>query len=85
LAIRFDGVCGHAVDFQESLRDSSSLASLRGVDAFAHVLRFSKVTACRARRVDLEGYPGVREKGLLRLEGKDYIVKDGDVLEIRHG
>jgi ribosome-binding ATPase len=34
--------------------------------------------------VDLGGYAGVREKGLLRLEGKDYIVKDGDVLVIRH-
>jgi ribosome-binding ATPase len=31
------------------------------------------------------GYPGVREKGLLRLEGKEYVVKDGDVLVIRHG
>ena len=30
--------------------------------------------------VDFRGYPGVREKGLLRLEGKEYIVKDGDVL-----
>jgi hypothetical protein len=35
--------------------------------------------------VDLGGYPGVREKGLLRLEGKDYIVKDGDVIVVRHG
>jgi GTP-binding protein YchF len=35
--------------------------------------------------VDLKGYPGVREKGMLRLEGKEYIVKDGDVLVIRHG
>ena len=35
--------------------------------------------------VDQNGYPGVREKGLLRLEGKEYIVKDGDVLVIRHG
>jgi hypothetical protein len=34
--------------------------------------------------VDLGGYPAVREKGLLRLEGKEYIVKDGDVLVIRH-
>src|ERR1700689_1242752 len=34
--------------------------------------------------VDLNGYPGVREKGLLRLEGKEYIVKDGDGLVIRH-
>jgi len=34
--------------------------------------------------VDLGGYSGVREKGLLRLEGREYIVKDGDVLVIRH-
>jgi GTP-binding protein YchF len=33
---------------------------------------------------DLGGYAGVREKGLLKLEGKEYIVKDGDVLVIRH-
>jgi ribosome-binding ATPase YchF (GTP1/OBG family) len=25
-----------------------------------------------------------RAKGILRLEGKDYIVQDGDVLHIRH-
>jgi ribosome-binding ATPase len=35
--------------------------------------------------VDMRGYAGVREKGLLRLEGKEYLVKDGDVLVIRHG
>jgi GTP-binding protein YchF len=35
--------------------------------------------------VEHDGYPGVREKGLLRLEGKEYVVKDGDVLVIRHG
>ncbi len=35
--------------------------------------------------VDNGGYAGAREKGLLRLEGKDYIVQDGDVLVIRHG
>ena len=34
--------------------------------------------------VDLGGYAGLREKGMLRLEGKEYIVKDGDVLVIRH-
>ena len=34
--------------------------------------------------VDLGGYAGVREKGLLKLEGKEYLVKDGDVLVIRH-
>jgi len=35
--------------------------------------------------IDHGGYTGVREKGLLRLEGKEYIVRDGDVLVIRHG
>ncbi len=35
--------------------------------------------------IEHDGYPGVKEKGLLRLEGKEYIVKDGDVLVIRHG
>jgi ribosome-binding ATPase YchF (GTP1/OBG family) len=35
--------------------------------------------------VDHGGYAGAREKGLLKLEGKEYIVKDGDVLVIRHG
>jgi ribosome-binding ATPase len=34
--------------------------------------------------IDLGGYPGARDKGQLRLEGKEYIVKDGDVLVIRH-
>jgi hypothetical protein len=34
--------------------------------------------------IDLGGYPGVKEKGLLKLEGKEYIVKDGDTLVIRH-
>ncbi len=35
--------------------------------------------------VDHSGYGGLKEKGLLRLEGKEYVVKDGDVLVIRHG
>jgi GTP-binding protein YchF len=34
---------------------------------------------------DCGGYAGARDKGLLRLEGKEYIVKEGDVLVIRHG
>jgi len=29
------------------------------------------------------GYADAREKGLLRLEGKEYIVKDGDVIEFK--
>ncbi|HZO54603.1 MAG TPA: redox-regulated ATPase YchF [Bryobacteraceae bacterium] len=34
--------------------------------------------------VDAGGYAGLRGGTLLRLEGKEYIVKDGDVLVIRH-
>ncbi len=30
------------------------------------------------------GYVGCKAKGLLRLEGKEYVVKDGDILVIRH-
>ena len=35
--------------------------------------------------VECGGYAGTREKALLRLEGKEYVVQDGDVLVIRHG
>ena len=35
--------------------------------------------------IEHDGYAGLREKGQLRLEGKEYIVRDGDVLVIRHG
>ncbi len=35
--------------------------------------------------VDHQGYGGLKEKGLLRLEGKEYVVQDGDVMVIRHG
>ncbi|MBU3895950.1 redox-regulated ATPase YchF [Patescibacteria group bacterium] len=31
------------------------------------------------------GYAKAREKGLLRTEGKEYAVEDGDVIEIKHG
>ncbi len=35
--------------------------------------------------VDVDGFSGAREKGLIRIEGKDYIVQDGDVIEIKSG
>lgn len=31
------------------------------------------------------GWAQAKQKGHLRLEGKDYVVQDGDVMEIRHG
>lgn len=35
--------------------------------------------------IDNEGWVGARAKGKAKVEGKDYIVKEGDVLDIRHG
>ncbi|MBI4812681.1 redox-regulated ATPase YchF [Candidatus Falkowbacteria bacterium] len=35
--------------------------------------------------LDAGGFSGAREKGLIRTEGKEYVVKDGDVIEIKHG
>ncbi len=31
------------------------------------------------------GYPKAREQGKLRTEGKEYVVRDGDVIEFKHG
>ncbi len=30
------------------------------------------------------GYNGARDQGLLRTEGRDYVVRDGEVITIRH-
>ena len=35
--------------------------------------------------MDAGGYPKAREQGKLRTEGKEYVVKDGDVIEFKHG
>jgi ribosome-binding ATPase YchF (GTP1/OBG family) len=31
------------------------------------------------------GWSKAKQKGWLRVEGKDYVVNDGDVIEVRHG
>ncbi len=33
--------------------------------------------------VDSGGYAGARERGLLRLEGRDYVMRDGDVITVK--
>ena len=35
---------------------------------------------CVLELLELDSYEGARSKGKLRIEGKDYIVNDGDVL-----
>jgi GTP-binding protein YchF len=42
----------------------------------AEVIAFNDFIACN-------GEAGAKEKGLMRLEGKDYVVKDGDVMHFR--
>ena len=34
--------------------------------------------------VESGGYAGARDKGVLRLEGRDYVMRDGDVITIKH-
>ena len=34
--------------------------------------------------LDCGGWPGARERGLLRLEGKEYLMQEGDVVLFRH-
>jgi ribosome-binding ATPase YchF (GTP1/OBG family) len=33
--------------------------------------------------VDAGGYAGARERGVLRLEGRDYVMADGDVITVK--
>jgi ribosome-binding ATPase YchF (GTP1/OBG family) len=33
--------------------------------------------------VDAGGYAGARDRGTLRVEGRDYVVADGDVITVR--
>ena len=35
--------------------------------------------------VEAGGFAKAREMGLMRTEGKEYVVSDGDVIEIKHG
>ena len=34
--------------------------------------------------IDAGGYAGARDRGTLRIEGRDYVVADGDVITIKH-
>ena len=44
----------------------------------AEVVNWQKLLECG-------GWAKAKQKGAMRLEGKDYVVQDGDVMEIRHG
>jgi ribosome-binding ATPase len=34
--------------------------------------------------LDAGGYAGARERGTLRIEGRDYVMRDGDVITVKH-
>jgi ribosome-binding ATPase YchF (GTP1/OBG family) len=34
--------------------------------------------------IDAGGYTGARERGTLRIEGRDYVMADGEVLTVKH-
>jgi ribosome-binding ATPase len=42
----------------------------------------AEVIGCR-ELVDAGGYAGARERGTLRLEGRDYLMRDGDVITVK--
>lgn len=47
--------------------------------------KFIKVEVAKYQDfVELDGWKGVKEKGKMRLEGKDYIMQDGDVVYFHH-
>ena len=33
--------------------------------------------------VDAGGYAGARDRGTLRIEGRDYVMQDGDVITVK--
>ena len=65
-------------------RGSSALGRRGGVhtdiaDAFVR----AEVIGWRRALIAAGGYAGARERGLMRTEGRDYVVRDGDVITIR--
>lgn len=51
----------------------------------AEVINWQKLLEAHSTSSGQAGWAAAKQKGWLRLEGKDYIVADGDVMEIRHG
>ena len=52
----------------------------------AEVVKYEKlVAAARSASSGQDAWNAAKQKGWLRLEGKEYVVEDGDVMVIRHG
>lgn len=69
-----------------TIRQGASALVAAGAVHTDFAKRFIRAEAINWRKlVDYGSYSRARENGDLRLEGRDYIVRDGDVLVIRHG
>ena len=64
----------------ESIKKAAGLVHSDFEENFikADVARWKDFVACA-------GWQGARKKGLARTEGKNYIVEEGDIIEIKHG
>lgn len=66
-------------------RDSTAIRAARSIHSSFEKKFIRAETISWENLVGYGGYANARKQGELRLEGKAYIVKDGDVLVIRHG
>ena len=66
-------------------RDSTAIKAARSIHSDFEKKFIRAETINWGQLVEYGGYANARKQGELRLEGKTYIVKDGDVLVIRHG
>ncbi|MDP1718840.1 MAG: DUF933 domain-containing protein, partial [bacterium] len=51
----------------------------------AEVINCAKLLEAHSTSSGQAGWAAAKQKGWLRLEGKEYVFQDGDVVEIRHG
>lgn len=69
-----------------TLRRGETALSASGVIHTDFMKNFIKADICEFEKfVEVGGWKNAREKGLVRSEGRDYIMKDGDVVEFKVG
>ena len=67
-----------------TLKDGSSAPQAGGVIHSDFEEHFIKAEVINWQKlINSGGFPQSREKGLIRIEGKEYIMQDGDVIEIK--
>jgi ribosome-binding ATPase YchF (GTP1/OBG family) len=74
----------HELNVSLSLLYSILYAPLIYYHNIAWELQNSEMISLQAF-VDLKGEAGAKAKGAMQVEGKDYVVRDGDVMHFRTG